>query len=98
MTRPRLRPCSNHCQTGYLEAAFSFFLAFFSFTVSLGLLVVLDFSWPLGILQNSLRKPTWRATSNYSLSRVSGRAENQGLVSFSARRARAFGSMSETRA
>ena len=40
----------------YLEA-FSFFLAFFSFTVSLGLLVVLDFSWPLGILQNSLRKP-----------------------------------------
>ena len=41
----------------YLEPAFSFFLAFFSLTVSLGLLVVLDFSWPLGILQNSLRKP-----------------------------------------
>ena len=61
---------------GYLEPAFSFFLAFFSLTVSLGLLVVLDFSWPLGILQNSLRKPTWRAASNYSFARVSGRPEN----------------------
>ena len=38
-------------------AAFSFFFAFFSFTVSLGLLVVFDFSWPLGIVKSSLRKP-----------------------------------------
>ena len=45
----------------YLEAAFSFFLAFFSFTESLGLLVVFVFSWPLGIVKNSLRKPKWRA-------------------------------------
>ena len=48
---------SSKLGDSYLEPAFSFFLAFFSFTVSLGLLVVLDFSWPLGILQNSLRKP-----------------------------------------
>ena len=57
MPRPQPRPWSSSYDTGYLAAAFSFFLAFFSFTVSLGLLVVLDFSWPLGILQNSLRKP-----------------------------------------
>ena len=48
-------------------AALSFFLAFFSFTVSLGLFVVLDFSWPLGIVKSSLRKPKWRALSEYSL-------------------------------
>jgi len=60
----------------YLEAAFSFFFAFFSFTVSLGLLVVLDFSWPLGIVKNSLRKPKWRAPSKYSEWPVPGRVEN----------------------
>ncbi|HYQ02956.1 MAG TPA: hypothetical protein VER96_29995 [Polyangiaceae bacterium] len=57
MPRPRAAAVLEFLQTAYLEAAFSFFLAFFSFTVSLGLLVVFAFSWPLGILQNSLRYP-----------------------------------------
>jgi hypothetical protein len=47
----KLLPPASHPECsrpdGYL--AFSFFLAFFSFTVSLGLLFVFFFSWPLGM-------------------------------------------------
>ena len=84
----------------YLDAAFSFFLAFFSLTVSLGLLVVFVFSVPLGIVSNSLRKPKWRARSKYSLWPASGRVENQGSVAAMCRpsRASSTGSISETRA
>jgi hypothetical protein len=66
--RPRRR--------AYLEAAFSFFFAFFSFTVSFGLLVVLLFSWPLGIVNKLLTQAkNWRALINYSFARVQERAE-----------------------
>jgi hypothetical protein len=51
--------CFHETQGALLAAAFSFFFCFFSFTLSLGLLLVLGFSCPFGMTVFSLASNRW---------------------------------------
>jgi hypothetical protein len=69
----KLLPPASHPECsrpdGYFDGyfpAFSFFLAFFSLTVSLGLLFVFFFSWPLGMSDPRFDRGMQHAASSSS--------------------------------